>query len=89
MPAPSPNGQGPDVAVLWSVDGTRGLVVPLDQLLGSYNLVLTFQGDAGAEIASITTNAGPAVLEAVSCGPIGMNPLLMLFCEPVLSLLLH
>ena len=58
---------------LWNSDGTIGLLVPVEQVRGIYNLSTTFQGNIGAEATCITRN-GYGVSETVPIGPITMGP---------------
>lgn len=71
---PAVSGQPVTPVVLWSTDGTRALVVPPGELRGRYDLLLTFQGNIGAEVACITA-AGTAVADAVTVGPLLLGPL--------------
>jgi hypothetical protein len=57
------------VTVLWSADGTRGLVVPIGPANGLYTLSIELQGNIGAEVPSITSS-GTVVKERVSFAPI-------------------
>ena len=67
--------------VLWSADGTIGLLVPVNQARGRYNLSITFQGNIGAEAPCITQNGG-AVTETVAVGSIILGPL---FRRPIVG----
>ena len=58
---------------LWSADGTRGLLVPLQRLVGIFRLSVAFQGNIGAEAPCITQNGNPFT-EQVAIGPITMGP---------------
>ena len=58
---------------LWNADGTIGLLVPVEQVRGIYNLSTTFQGNIGAEAPCITQN-GYGVSEPVPVGSITMGP---------------
>ncbi|HTS98156.1 MAG TPA: hypothetical protein VMI33_16215 [Streptosporangiaceae bacterium] len=73
---PAVSGQPVTPVVLWSTDGTRALVVPPGELRGRYDLLLTFQGNIGAEVACITA-AGSAVADAVTVGPLLLGPRLL------------
>ena len=59
--------------VLWNADGTIGLLVPVEQVRGIYNLSASFQGNIGAEAPCITRN-GYGVSESVPVGPVTMGP---------------
>jgi hypothetical protein len=58
---------------LWNADGTIGLLVPVEQVRGIYNLSTTFQGNIGAEVPCITQN-GDGVSETVPLGSITLGP---------------
>ena len=71
----SPVGAAPVLdrpTVLWSQDGTRAIIVPNGQPDGSYDLVLNFLGNIGAEIACITSN-GASLTDIVTVGPLAMT----------------
>ncbi len=59
--------------VFWSVDGTKGLIVPLGSPRGSYDLQIAFQGNVGAELPCITLD-GVAVTDTVDLGAIQLGP---------------
>jgi hypothetical protein len=69
----SANASDPPLA-LWNADGTIGLLVPINQVRGVYNLSIAFQGNIGAEAPCITQN-GYGVSETVPVGSIKMGPL--------------
>jgi hypothetical protein len=79
----------PAPTVFWSTDGTRALIVPgVDSSgagpVGHYDLVLTFQGDIGAEVACIT-RGGVGVTDAVDVGTIRLAPDAPVWFHPVLG----
>jgi hypothetical protein len=57
---------------LWSADGTRALLFPRGNLVGTYNLEISFQGNLGPELPCIT-EAGGTFSENVNVGPITMG----------------
>ena len=58
--------------VLWSADGTRALLFPRGNLMGSYELEIGFQGNLGPELPCIT-EAGGTFSENVNLGSIRMG----------------
>jgi hypothetical protein len=61
------------IAILWSADQTRALIVPLGSPAGPYALTLGFQGNIGAELACITS-LGTSVSEAATSSAITIAP---------------
>ena len=61
------------VDVVWTTDGTRGLIVPLGGPRGRYNLSIAFQGNLGAEAPCITQSGYP-VSETVALGSLILGP---------------
>jgi hypothetical protein len=62
-----------EIAILWSTDQTRALIVLLDRPVGQYELRLGFQGNIGPEVACITS-AGASVSETATCVPLVIAP---------------
>jgi hypothetical protein len=64
------------VEVIWNVDGTRVLIIPQGALpQGDFLLQISFQGNIGAELPSITF-AGVSVREQVDLGTITVGPVI-------------
>jgi hypothetical protein len=61
------------ILTLWNADGTRGLLVPFQNLRGKFNLSIAFQGNIGAEAPCIT-QSGNSLTESVPIGAITMGP---------------
>jgi|GEM_PF-1435252 len=57
---------------VWSADGTRAVLIPLQFLVGVYNLNISFQGNIGAEAPCITQGGNP-VTDSVQVGGIRMG----------------
>lgn len=70
------SGSNDPLFVLWNADGSIGLLVPVNQVRGTYNLSMTFLGNIGAEAPCITQN-GVGVTEQTAIGPVPMGPLLI------------
>ena len=66
-------GKPTEIAILWSPDQTRALIVLLDRPVGKYALSLGFRGNIGPEVACITS-AGASVSETATCVPIVIAP---------------
>src|ERR1039458_7195758 len=47
-------GNSEKLFALWSADGTRALLFPRSNLIGTYNLEISFQGNLGPELPCIT-----------------------------------
>ena len=60
---------------LWSVDGTRAILISSTQVRGGLPLTARFAGNIGAEAPCIMLNGRPAG-EVVNCGTVTMGPLL-------------
>jgi hypothetical protein len=58
---------------MWNGDGTNGLLLPIQQLRGIFNLSVTFQGNLGPELPCITMQ-GYGVTETAVVGPVRMGP---------------
>ncbi len=66
-------GKPTEIAILWSPDQTRALIVLLDRPAGKYALSLGFRGNIGPEVACITS-AGASVSETATCVPVVIAP---------------
>jgi hypothetical protein len=68
-----PDSANQQVALLtlWNADCTRGLLVPLGNRRGKFNLSVTFRGNIGAEAPGIT-QGGNSLAEPVLVGAIPM-----------------
>ena len=62
------------IDILWNNDGTRGLIVPIGNMQGSFELQIAFQGNIGAEAPCITLS-GAAVTEQATVGTVALGPL--------------
>jgi hypothetical protein len=58
---------------MWSVDGSNGLLIPVERGRGPFSLSMTFMGNIGAEAPCITKN-GNGVVETAVVGSITMGP---------------
>jgi hypothetical protein len=65
-------GSSEKLSALWSADGTRALLFPRNNLVGTYNLEISFQGNLGPELPCITEGGG-TFNENVNVGPILMG----------------
>jgi hypothetical protein len=72
-PAGAYAGKPTEIAILWSADRTRALIVLLERPVGKYALRLGFQGNIGPEVACITSG-GASVSETVTCVPLVIAP---------------
>lgn len=68
----SSTGSSERLFALWSEDGTRVLLFPRGNLIGTYDLEIAFQGNLGPELPCITRD-GATFSESVSVGPIPMG----------------
>ena len=66
-------GKPTEIAILWSADQTRALIVLRERPVGEYELRLGFRGNIGPEVACITS-AGASVSETATCVPIVVAP---------------
>ncbi len=66
-------GKPTEIAILWSADQTRALIVLLERPVGKYALRLGFEGNIGPEVACITSG-GASVSETATCVPITIAP---------------
>jgi hypothetical protein len=66
-------GKPTEIAILWSPDQTRALIVLLDRPVGKYALSLGFRGNVGPEVACITSG-GASVSETATCPALSIAP---------------
>jgi len=74
LPANSQSQGVTKLAILWNNDGTRGIIVPFGNPLGSFHLQISFQGNIGAEAPCITASA-LGVTEHVNLGTLTLGPI--------------
>jgi hypothetical protein len=67
------SGESVFILPLWNADGTRGLLVPFQQLAGNYDINISFQGNIGPEAPCITQN-GSSLTESLPLGTVTMGP---------------
>jgi hypothetical protein len=67
------SGTNESLLPVWRADGSKGLLLPIQQARGIYNLTMTFRGNIGAEAPCVTIG-GAGVEEQAAIGPILMGP---------------